>query len=158
MGSKRKRSQSHHAKEAEVQQQSKPALPPLPEIEAAPFTLVDDAVTTTTIAVLPAPFREPEKADEGEWEIARPTKKAKKEKFGKKKNYPEFVVSPQKLKDSVKLKDLQGLVLWLTSNAPAPQWLLVRVCSPCTPLLSLKLMMGSINQRFEESSASWSRD
>ncbi|KAI5819322.1 hypothetical protein BZA77DRAFT_276302 [Pyronema omphalodes] len=125
MGSKRKRSHSHHAKEAGIQQQSKPALPPLPEIEAAPFKLVDDAVTTTTVAVSSAPFREPEKADEGEWEVARPNKKAKKEKAGK-KNYPEFVVSPQKLKDSVKLKDLQGLVLWLTSNAPAPQWLLVR--------------------------------
>lgn len=65
--------------------------------------------------------------DSDEWQTVKKTKKNKKEKPVKgAKNYPEFVISPQKLQRHVGVSDLQGLVLWLSADGAAPQWLLTR--------------------------------
>ena len=105
--------------------------PPLPDVESAAFKLTAENEDEMS-ASLP-PYRAPAEADEGEWEIPGRNKKPKKEKARKKRNYPEFVVSPQKLKRQIGLNDLQSLVLWLLADAPSPQWLSVKVWAlpPC---------------------------
>ncbi|KAI5796573.1 hypothetical protein EDC01DRAFT_614167 [Geopyxis carbonaria] len=116
-------------------------LPPLPTFSVSKFTLTDappsttadasapaaaaDAAVTPTTSATPDPQVTPTDGA-GEWQTVKRQKKAKKEKKRGDKNYPEFVISPQKLKRPVQTNDLQGLVLWLAADAPAPQWLLVR--------------------------------
>lgn len=118
--------------------------PPLPALDVPAFTLTAEeptatppstiTTTDTTVTVSPPPFRAPDEADSGEWELPGRNKKPKKTKAIKTRNYPEFVLSPQKLKRVVGLSELQGLVLWLSADAPAPQWLLVRVSSCVLPV------------------------
>ncbi|KAF8533082.1 hypothetical protein BDD12DRAFT_810460 [Trichophaea hybrida] len=102
-------------------------LRPLPVVEVAPIKPTTEKPVDKP-SVSPPPFRAPEEDDAGEWELPGRNKKPKKEKKKQKenRNYPEFVVSPQRLKRYVSLSDLQTLVLWLSADAPAPQWLLVR--------------------------------
>jgi len=50
---------------------------------------------------------------------------AKRHKKSKHK-YPSFEVSPTRLKNAVKLSDIQSLALWLLADGIAPQWLLVK--------------------------------
>jgi RNA exonuclease 1 len=103
------------------------SLPPLPSLDVPAFNLTSAPSDPNAMSLSPPPFRAAEEADEGEWELPGRNKKPKKEKKGpKKRNYPEFAVSPNKLRREVQLNDLQGLVLWLQADAPAPQWLLVR--------------------------------
>jgi RNA exonuclease 1 len=104
------------------------SLPPLPSLDVPDFKLTSAPASgdENAMSLSPPPFRAAEEADEGEWELPGRNKKPKKEKVPKKKNYPEFAVSPNKLRREVHLSDLQGLVLWLQADAPAPQWLLVR--------------------------------
>ncbi|KAA8896389.1 hypothetical protein FN846DRAFT_783696 [Sphaerosporella brunnea] len=104
------------------------------------------------MAVSPPPFRVPDEADEGEWELPGRNKKPKKEKVPKKKNYPEFAVSPQKLTRMVQLSDLQHLVLWLQADGAGPQWMLVRhkheirrVVVLMVPGLTLGMFDGSLD-------------
>lgn len=125
MARKRKNKANHHptTKDRALSPVSPP--PPLPEVESAAFKLIAENEDEMP-ASLPS-YRAPEEADEGEWEIPGRNKKPKKEKARKKKNYPEFVVSPQKLKRQIGLNDLQGLVLWLSADAPSPSWLSVKV-------------------------------
>lgn len=80
----------------------------------------------------PSPTRRDE---EGEWTTVsyKPRYDAthvhKRDKKGKekKKAYPEFVVSPQKLRGWVRIGDLQMLALNLLADGIAPQWLLIKV-------------------------------
>jgi len=53
-------------------------------------------------------------------------RKNKKEKASK-REYPEFVVSPQRLKGWVRIADLQMLALNLLADGIAPNWLLIKV-------------------------------
>ena len=125
MARKRKNKAKHYptTKDRAVSPVSPP--PPLPDVESAAFKLTAENEDEMS-ASLPS-YRAPEEADEGEWEIPGRSKKPKKEKARKKKNYPEFVVSPQKLKRQIGLNDLQALVLWLSADAPSPSWLSVKV-------------------------------
>jgi RNA exonuclease 1 len=142
MGKKRKNRANHYPSTAETEENTMGStlstLRPLPVDEVAPFKPINENTIDKT-SVSPPPFRAPEEDDAGEWELPGRNKKPKKEKQKQKqnRNYPEFVVSPQRLKRHVSLSDLQTLVLWLSADAPAPQWLLVRVyssfrhCSTC---------------------------
>jgi len=124
MGRKRKSKTHHYASSAP--QVTPVAPPPLPKLDVPAFALTA-VPAEDKMSVSPSPYRAPEEADEGEWELPGRNKKPKNEKSTKKRNYPEFVVSPQKLRRQVQLHDLQNLILWLTVDAAAPQWLLVRV-------------------------------
>lgn len=57
-------------------------------------------------------------------------RKNKKEKASK-REYPEFVVSPQRLKGWVRIADLQMLALNLLADGIAPNWLLIKVLLTC---------------------------
>lgn len=124
MAKKRKSKAKHYASSGPSEAPAAP--PPLPALDVPAFALTA-IVVEDKMSVSPPPYRVPEEADEGEWELPGRNKKPKKEKSEKKRNYPEFVVSPQKLRRQVQLHDIQNLVLWLAADAAAPQWLLVRV-------------------------------
>jgi RNA exonuclease 1 len=121
MGSKRKNRASHYAPRPES---ASTALPPLTSADVPAFNLTAGPLVAMELS--PAPFRTPTEDDTSEWELPGRNKKPKKEKATKKRNYPEFVVSPQRLRRPIVLKDLQGLGLWLSADGAAPQWLLVR--------------------------------
>lgn len=120
-------------------------LPPLPEVQVASIKLVSEtasaapAVTTTATATAitttndstafrndsgPTTAAGEDDNTADEWQTVKKTKKQKQPKGTK--NYPEFVLSPQKLKRQIGVSDLQGLVLWLMADGAAPQWLLTR--------------------------------
>ncbi|CAZ86130.1 unnamed protein product [Tuber melanosporum] len=112
-----------------------PSPPPLPAIKFGEFKLTSTSgpftpnpVTTTTITntatttatTVNSMGREVGEDDGGgEWQIAKRHKKSKHK-------YPSFEVSPARLKNAVKLSDIQSLVLWLLADGTAPQWLLVK--------------------------------
>ncbi|KAI9677715.1 MAG: hypothetical protein M1829_002487 [Trizodia sp. TS-e1964] len=52
---------------------------------------------------------------------------SKRSKNKSKNTYPELTYSPtSRLQQKIKIQDLQGLVLYLLANGPAPQWISVR--------------------------------
>lgn len=55
------------------------------------------------------------------------TEQAKKERRKKKEKHPSITYSPHvRLQNHVRIADLQGLVLYLLADGPAPQWVAVR--------------------------------
>lgn len=68
--------------------------------------------------------------EEQEWttvENGRPSKKAKKIPKPESLNYPAITFSPDsRFNSSIKIADLQGLVLYLLADGPAPQWVSVK--------------------------------
>lgn len=68
-------------------------------------------------------------------------RKNKKEKASK-REYPEFVVSPQRLKGWVRIADLQMLALNILSDGIAPNWLLIKV--HLTYLFTLRDLSSSV--------------
>jgi len=125
MGKKRK-NKAHHYKSSSAPRETPAAPPPLPTLDVPSFDLTAIAAGDA-MSISPPPYRAPDEADEGEWEQPGRNKKPKKEKSETARNYPEFSVSPQKLRRHVQLHDLQSLILWLLADAAGPQWLLVRV-------------------------------
>lgn len=106
---------------------------PLPEPPALPIVKFGEFKLTTNSGTTRAPTPPTQGTSTGEdvddgggWEPAG--KRQKKSKPEKRKNVPEMVLSPQRLKTPVKVTDLQGLMLWLVADGTAPQWLLVKVC------------------------------
>lgn len=96
--------------------------PELPLVKFGEFKLTSNCGPTTTHTETD---KEEEEEGGGEWEPAKKKqKKAKKEPKGR--NYPEMLLSPQKLRGAVKISDLQNLALWLVADGVAPQWLMVR--------------------------------
>ncbi|KAL7269559.1 hypothetical protein RUND412_007776 [Rhizina undulata] len=142
MGSKKRKNRSNHyegpVKRAEgkyAKDKSPSPFPPLPVISVPQFqltysgsALAGTAIQTTTQNTAVAMSAAlPSSVDEGgEWEEVTRNKKAKKGKSSRDRNYPEFAISPTKLRKTVHLGDLQGLVMWLVADGVAPQWLLVR--------------------------------
>lgn len=99
--------------------------PALPIVRFGEFKLTTNTGMTRPPSPPLALSGDPEDDDDG-WE--RAGKRQKKSKPEKKRNIPEMVLSPQRLKSPVKVSDLQNLVLWLVADGTAPQWLMVRVC------------------------------
>ncbi|RPB17491.1 hypothetical protein P167DRAFT_531068, partial [Morchella conica CCBAS932] len=118
-GNKKRKQSSNPSSGPTLPMEEPPELPP---VKFGDFKLTSNCGPTIT-------HTEPKKGggeQEGtEWEPAKKKqKKAKKEPKGR--NYPEMVLSPQKLKSAVKISDIQNLALWLVADGIAPQWLMVR--------------------------------
>jgi RNA exonuclease 1 len=65
----------------------------------------------------------------GEWQTVPSKRPSKKQKLSSKesKNYPHIGPATQlKLQNKIKINDLQALVLYLTADGTAPQWVAVR--------------------------------
>ena len=64
---------------------------------------------------------------DGKARIADSGEKARKEKRKKKEKNPSIAFSPNvRLQTHVRISDLQGLVLYLLADGPAPQWVAIR--------------------------------
>lgn len=131
MGRKRKSRSNHYSGPASADTTdvgaSPSALPPLPRISVSAFTL-SSSITSSTRPEFPAADSDDEdSAKPGEWQTAKRHKKAKQSAKHVKGSYPEFVLSPTRLKRKISIADLQGLMLWLLADGVAPQWLLVKV-------------------------------
>ncbi|KAI9848953.1 MAG: hypothetical protein M1837_005842 [Sclerophora amabilis] len=75
-----------------------------------------------------------------EWETNPGHRHSKKRRIEKKRlaNYPTIVHSPQsRLQASVKLHDIQGLVLYLLADGTAPQWISVKHHTSITKVVAL---------------------
>jgi len=66
-------------------------------------------------------------ANDDEWQVVPSRKKSKKNGRDEGSNYPAITHSPHaRLQTNVRIGDLQGLVLYLLADGPAPQWVSVR--------------------------------
>jgi RNA exonuclease 1 len=60
-----------------------------------------------------------------EWQTAQPAKKKRKRVDGEKVKYPAMTCARGRLQSSVKISDLQGLLLYCFADGLAPQWISV---------------------------------